>query len=484
MKIKKILFVVFITILLFTPGMIYAEEEELDPIPSGTPMPTPTATLEPSPSPTKTPEPTPSNSPTPSPSPSESPKPTLTPTPTPTSIPDKIDVSLNKETLGLREGETTTLEVTITPSSTNTEKPIWKSSDESVASVDSNGKVTAKKKGTAIITVTVGEEKDTCKVTVREISEDAKLAKLVISNGTLSPEFKPDVYEYSVTIDDATDSLDIKWELANQYASYFGPSDSRNKDLRNGDVLELKVIAEAGNSQIYKLTIVKENGINSVALKKLEISGYALNEVFHPDTLNYTADIPNVVDKITVQATPQDENSKISITGISNLQVGKNHVKVTVKDKDGNSRVYTIVVTRDEKQEIEENPTSIITSQITDNAGDNSNHNSTSTIPPVTPSNPDSFLKYFIVSFACLILMVIGGIGIYFFMKTSPKRNQKKKNNSIDQELDESSPIVEITENQETKNKPNIELFETKEFQIDDLSPEVLDDIYDDSEDV
>lgn len=476
MKIKKILFVVFSTILLLTPGMIYAEEEKLDPTPSSPPMPTPTAT--PEPSPTKTPEPTPSNSP--NPSPSESPKPTSTPTPTPTSIPDKIDVSLNKETLGLREGETTTLEVTITPSSANTEKPVWKSSDESVASVDSNGKVTAKKKGTAIITVTVGEEKDTCKVTVREISEDAKLAKLVISNGILSPEFKPDVYEYSVTIDSAIDSLDIKWELSNQYASYFGPSDNRNKNLRNGDVLELKVIAEAGNSQIYKLTIVKENDINSVALKKLEISGYALNEVFHPDTLNYTANIPNVVDKITVQATPQDENSKISITGISNLQVGRNHVKVTVKDKDGNSRVYTIVVTRDVKQEIEENPTSIITSQITDN----SNHNSAGTITPVTPSNPDSFLKYFIVSFACLILMVIGGIGIYFFIKTSPKRNQKKKKISIEQELDESSPIVEITENQETKNKPNIELFETKEFQIDDLSPEVLDDIYDNSEDV
>lgn len=42
----------------------------------------------------------------------------------------------------------------------------WESSNPSVATVDSTGKVTAKAQGTAIITVSCGDKKDTCTVTV------------------------------------------------------------------------------------------------------------------------------------------------------------------------------------------------------------------------------------------------------------------------------------------------------------------------------
>ena len=43
---------------------------------------------------------------------------------------------------------------------------VWESSNPSVATVDSTGKVTAKAQGTAIITVSCGDKKDTCTVTV------------------------------------------------------------------------------------------------------------------------------------------------------------------------------------------------------------------------------------------------------------------------------------------------------------------------------
>lgn len=44
----------------------------------------------------------------------------------------------------------------------------WKSSNTSVATVSSSGKVTAKKKGTCVITATVGGKQVTCKITVKE----------------------------------------------------------------------------------------------------------------------------------------------------------------------------------------------------------------------------------------------------------------------------------------------------------------------------
>lgn len=46
-------------------------------------------------------------------------------------------------------------------------KIVWKSSNKSIAAVDSKGKVTGKKKGTATITATAGKLKATCKVTVK-----------------------------------------------------------------------------------------------------------------------------------------------------------------------------------------------------------------------------------------------------------------------------------------------------------------------------
>ena len=62
-------------------------------------------------------------------------------------------------------GETVQIPYTIAPSN-STEKPVFSSSDPSIASVDANGKVTGKKVGTVTITVKIGSITKTFKVTV------------------------------------------------------------------------------------------------------------------------------------------------------------------------------------------------------------------------------------------------------------------------------------------------------------------------------
>ena len=75
-------------------------------------------------------------------------------------------VSLNKTSLTLDVGKSYTLTKTVSPSNAVTSYT-WSSSNTSVATVDSNGKVTAKKAGTATITVKTSNGKTaTCKVTV------------------------------------------------------------------------------------------------------------------------------------------------------------------------------------------------------------------------------------------------------------------------------------------------------------------------------
>ena len=76
-------------------------------------------------------------------------------------------ISLNKTSISLTVGSTHTLKGTLNPSNAAAAKS-WKSSDTSVATVNSSGKVTAKKAGSAVITVTANGKKATCKVTVTE----------------------------------------------------------------------------------------------------------------------------------------------------------------------------------------------------------------------------------------------------------------------------------------------------------------------------
>ena len=81
-------------------------------------------------------------------------------------IPRPTSVSLNKTALTLDVGKSYTLTKTVSPSNAVTSYT-WSSSNTSVATVDKNGKVTAKKAGTATITVKTSNGKTAnCKVTV------------------------------------------------------------------------------------------------------------------------------------------------------------------------------------------------------------------------------------------------------------------------------------------------------------------------------
>jgi uncharacterized protein YjdB len=70
-------------------------------------------------------------------------------------------------TLTLKKGKSKTLKYTL-PSGTYTSKVTWTSSNKKIATVNSSGKVTAKKKGSCTITATTHNGKTaTCTVTVK-----------------------------------------------------------------------------------------------------------------------------------------------------------------------------------------------------------------------------------------------------------------------------------------------------------------------------
>ena len=122
-------------------------------------------------------------------------------------------VTLNKETLEMVVGETETLKATLKLSNATEKGLSWKSSNETVATVDGNGMVTAVASGETTITVTTvdGAFKATCKVTVNKSTptiegEDA----ITVDYGTALKDI--DLSGYKAVIDNTTVEGTFNWE--------------------------------------------------------------------------------------------------------------------------------------------------------------------------------------------------------------------------------------------------------------------------------
>lgn len=79
-------------------------------------------------------------------------------------------VALNAKTATVNVNKTYQLKATLNPTNATNKNVTWKSSNTKVATVDANGKVTAKAAGTVTITVTTkdGNKTATCKITVKK----------------------------------------------------------------------------------------------------------------------------------------------------------------------------------------------------------------------------------------------------------------------------------------------------------------------------
>ena len=81
--------------------------------------------------------------------------------------PSVDEIVLSKSSVELKVGDSTSVSYTIAPDKASDVDVTWKSSNESVATVNSNGKITGKGDGSCTITVTAGGKSDSLTVTVK-----------------------------------------------------------------------------------------------------------------------------------------------------------------------------------------------------------------------------------------------------------------------------------------------------------------------------
>ena len=129
---------------------------------------------------------------------------------------DVEKVSLNKSATTLTEGESETLTATITPSNATGDKTVkWSSSNAEVAAVDSNGKVTAKKAGTVVITATSSNRKTaSCTVTVKQ--KEIAITGIGLNKSTTSlTEGESETLTATIAPSNATGDKTVKWSSSN-----------------------------------------------------------------------------------------------------------------------------------------------------------------------------------------------------------------------------------------------------------------------------
>ncbi len=90
-------------------------------------------------------------------------------------------VSLNKTQLSLKKGESELLTATVKPDNATDKSVTWSSSDETVASVTQNGRVTALKSGSVSITAKAGEKSASCEVKITTPVEEVALDRTSVS---------------------------------------------------------------------------------------------------------------------------------------------------------------------------------------------------------------------------------------------------------------------------------------------------------------
>lgn len=296
---------------------------------------------------------------------------------------------------------------------------------------------------------------DNSKVETEVSKNDDATLKTLKADGI---EFKEAVvldktFKYTAVVGYDVESTNITATPNNPLSKIADGSKQGLQQLVVGDnEFKIKVTAESGKELEY--TVVITRATNDLKLTKLNIQGQKLNEIFDPENTEYTADVTYNVKSIVVQH-GKPKNTTVTVTGNSNLKVGKNTVTITVKNASGDSNVYKIIVTRSDEENIEEDDEKeesttsedVIVSEIT---SDDNNKTSTEASVVVDEKSESNTLRSVIIITSSILLLLIAGLGIYFYVRTgnSEAKKQKKidklkkKQAKIEQQLTGLMPVI------------------------------------------
>ncbi len=188
-----------------------------------------------------------------------------------------------------------------------------------------------------LLTTTKPEEKT--------VSSNNDLSSLEIEGLTLTPSFSKDVLEYTATLEEEKDSLDVKATASASTASVKIQGKDNLKDGEN--TVQVVVTAENGKTKTYTVKVTKnvtsqENSASTgetqddkLKLSSLNIAGVDFDGGFDPNKYFYELNLNIAVEKLDIEAKANREDATVEIVGNQDFVEGENLITILVTSESG-----------------------------------------------------------------------------------------------------------------------------------------------------
>lgn len=255
-------------------------------------------------------------------------------------------ITLNKTTLNIKTGATEQLTAKVQPTDATNSKVTWSSNEPTVAEVDQTGMITAKKEGSAVITVTAQDgsgKTATCQVNVTDI----KVSGITLSASTLAMQTE-DVKQLSVTNITPANATNkaLKWESKNTWVATV--DESGNVTAKNpGEATITVTAADNGGAQATCKVTVTERTVPVIKVTQIQLSQTRAS-LIEGKELQLTATV------LPTDATNQSLAWSSSVEGVATvdstgkvtaIKAGTTVITATAKDDSGISASCTVQVT-------------------------------------------------------------------------------------------------------------------------------------------
>jgi uncharacterized repeat protein (TIGR02543 family) len=247
-------------------------------------------------------------------------------------------VRLDQTDLTLKPGASTTVVATVEPEDAANKNVTWKSSDDSIVTVDENGNITAVKEGTATVTVTT------------EDGEHTATVKVTVSNDTVA-----------VTGVNAPANIEVSTKGSKNIGATVTPANASNKGLeyKSADPKIATVNANGTVTGVKEgtttITVTSKDGGKTatvkVTVKDVKVTGVTLTPKAATVTTGKTTKLTATVQP--ANASNKDVTWKSSDESVATVNNGTvtakkaGTVTITVTTKDGNKTATSTITVKD-----------------------------------------------------------------------------------------------------------------------------------------
>lgn len=183
-------------------------------------------------------------------------------------------ISMNRTSVNTVVGHIVNLKATVRPSNATFKTVYWTSSDESVAIVDSNGRVTALKVGRATIKATAKDNSGKYATSYVIVNERVPANSVTIINQNLTM-VAGEVTTVQKAINPSTSNDSYIWQSDNKTVASVDSASGR-VTARTPGIANITVMTESGKMATTKVTVV---GLNTTSLTLEQYTNYTLSVV-------------------------------------------------------------------------------------------------------------------------------------------------------------------------------------------------------------